>query len=283
MVFLERCAHHARRAVLVAGTVSLAWSVSGLTPVSMERTILAPAETATQVAAQIDAITAQERAVMRNVNANRMTGPAILATPTVLAPVRASESPKALLATLSPSRDLVTQDRRAVEVSFEAQRGPSDFDTTQPHGFDVEALDLMPVAEGDAEWACLTEALYFEARGETLKGQLAVAEVILNRVDSPRYPDSICGVISQGASRKHACQFSFKCDGVPERFSEKLAYERVGKIAEMMVEGRERLLTDGATHYHTKRVRPSWSRRLEKTAEIGVHIFYKLPIRTASR
>ena len=74
-----------------------------------------------------------------------------------------------------------------------------------------------PFRKGGAEWACLTEALYFEARGETLKGQLAVAEVILNRVDNRKYPDSICGVITQGASKRHKCQFSFKCDGRPEK------------------------------------------------------------------
>ncbi|MHA3978879.1 cell wall hydrolase [Halovulum sp. GXIMD14794] len=149
---------------------------------------------------------------------------------------------------------------------------------------DVERalLDKLPKASGGPEWACLTEALYFEARGESLKGQLAVAEVILNRVESRRYPDSICGVISQGESRRHGCQFSFRCDGKPETFNERRAYERVGKIARVMLDGRDRALTDGATHYHTTAVKPSWSRRLTRTARIGSHLFYRLPLQQAS-
>ena len=74
----------------------------------------------------------------------------------------------------------------------------------------------LPVAKGGKEWACLTEALYFEARGETVKGQFAVAEVILNRVSSPSFPDTICGVINQGTGRKFACQFTYTCDGRAE-------------------------------------------------------------------
>jgi|GEM_PF-1530817 len=139
-----------------------------------------------------------------------------------------------------------------------------------------------PVIRRDAEWACLAEALYFEARGEAMNGQLAVAEVILNRVDSRRYPNSVCKVISQGQSRRNGCQFSFRCDGQPEEFHEKAAYRQVGEVAAEMLEGRARSLTEGATHYHTRSVRPGWARRLTKTAEIGTHLFYRYPIQSAS-
>ena len=111
---------------------------------------------------------------------------------------------------------------------------------------------------------------------------IAVAEVILNRVDSRKYPNTVCGVISQGQSRRNACQFSFRCDGRPEEFHEKSAYEQVGRVARMMLNGRERSLTEGATHYHTRYVRPGWSRRLTKTAEIGTHLFYRYPTQSAS-
>jgi len=135
----------------------------------------------------------------------------------------------------------------------------------------------LPVAKGDEQWSCLAEALYFEARGESVQGQFAVAEVIMNRVDSPRFPNSVCGVVNQGTGRKYQCQFTYTCDGVAEVIREKKAYERVGKVAKLILSGAPRALTDGATYYHTKAVRPKWSRKFERTATIGVHHFYVHP------
>src|SRR6056297_641376 len=86
--------------------------------------------------------------------------------------------------------------------------------------YNTSWLKAQPVASGGAQWQCLAEALYFEARGETIKGQFAVAEVIMNRVESARFPGSICGVINQGTGRKYACQFTYTCDGIPERIHE---------------------------------------------------------------
>ncbi|MFD1341383.1 cell wall hydrolase [Litorisediminicola beolgyonensis] len=143
-------------------------------------------------------------------------------------------------------------------------------------------LSTQSFREGGSEWECLAEALYFEARGETVKGQFAVAEVILNRVDSPRYPNSICGVVNQGTGRKYACQFTYTCDGLPETIAEPAAFRQVGKVARLMVEGAPRQLTDGATHYHTTAVSPNWARSFPMTAKIGVHRFYKQPIRLSS-
>ena len=137
----------------------------------------------------------------------------------------------------------------------------------------------QPKASGGAQWRCLAEALYFEARGETIKGQFAVAEVILNRVDSRLFPNSICGVIKQGTGRKYACQFTYTCDGHKEVIAEPAAFRRVGKIAKAMLGGAPRPLTSGATYYHTKAVRPSWSRKFTRTTTIGVHHFYRRPTR----
>lgn len=142
---------------------------------------------------------------------------------------------------------------------------------------DLRTIDAMPTATGDAEWECLAKALYFEARGETVAGQIAVAEVILNRVDNARYPSTICRVVSQGAQRLNACQFSFMCDGRAEIMSERTAWERVGKIARVMIDGRPRMLTGGATFYHAVSVNPSWARRLERTVWIDDHKFYRFP------
>jgi len=138
-------------------------------------------------------------------------------------------------------------------------------------------LDSLPAATGGASLQCLSEALYFEARGETVKGQFAVAEVIMNRVASKRFPNSVCGVIKQGTGRKYACQFTYTCDGHAEVIKEKATYARLKKIAKLMLSDMPKNLTNGATHYHTKAVRPKWSRVFPRTATIGVHHFYREP------
>lgn len=144
------------------------------------------------------------------------------------------------------------------------------------------ALDALPKAVGGPQWKCLTEAIYFEARGESVRGQVAVGEVILNRVDSKKYPNSVCKVLDQGASKLNACQFSYNCDGKAEHMTERGARERAGKIARALMDGQPRSLTDGATHYHATYVKPGWAKRLVKTAEIDTHIFYRYPTKVAS-
>lgn len=143
-------------------------------------------------------------------------------------------------------------------------------------------LASLETATGDAQWQCLSEALYFEARGESVKGQFAVAEVILNRVDSNRYPSTPCRVINQGTGRHLQCQFTYTCDGYRDRVGEKVVWRQVAKIARLMLDGKERELTQGATHYHTKAVNPRWARVFPRTATIGAHHFYRQPPRSAS-
>jgi len=143
--------------------------------------------------------------------------------------------------------------------------------------FSRDWVDSQPRAQGSAEWRCLAEALYFEARGETVKGQFAVAEVIMNRVKSARYPATPCAVIHQGTGRKYQCQFTYTCDGHSETISEPVAYERVSKVARAILDDRAPPVTHGATHYHTTAVRPRWSKVFERTTRIGVHLFYRKP------
>lgn len=145
----------------------------------------------------------------------------------------------------------------------------------------LAGLDVPPM--DDAGLKCLSEALYFEARGESVKGQFAVAEVILNRVASPAYPDDVCAVITQGTGRKYQCQFTYTCDGHPEKIREPDAFEQVSKVAYVSLKGVAEPLTDGATHYHTKHVSPSWARKFPRTATIGVHHFYRQPVQVANR
>ncbi|WP_372604295.1 cell wall hydrolase [Actibacterium sp.] len=145
--------------------------------------------------------------------------------------------------------------------------------------FTRDWIDARPVATGGADWQCLSEALYFEARGESVKGQFAVAEVILNRTESSRFPNTVCGVIHQGTGKKYQCQFTYTCDGFNEVIREPAAYERVGKIARIMLDGLDANLTDGATYYHTRAVSPRWSQKFQRTAAIGQHLFYRNPVR----
>lgn len=147
--------------------------------------------------------------------------------------------------------------------------------------FDTAWLRDLPRPEATEELGCLAHALYHEARGEGVRGQFAVAEVVLNRVESPRYPDSICGVVYQGTGERHACQFSFTCDGNPETIGENGAYGIAKRIAGLMKEGAPRVLTDGATHFHTYAVNPAWSDKFSRTARIGAHIFYRQPIQVS--
>ncbi|MEM9970707.1 MAG: cell wall hydrolase [Pseudomonadota bacterium] len=152
---------------------------------------------------------------------------------------------------------------------------------SEDSGWSRQALAAMPEPEGGEQWACLSEALYFEARGETVKGMAGVAEVILNRVDDPRYPDTVCGVINQGTGERFRCQFTYNCDGKPETIGNDRAYTTVAKVARIMLDGAPRALTDGATHYHTKSVNPRWSRVFPRTTTIGYHHFYREPSRVA--
>ena len=129
----------------------------------------------------------------------------------------------------------------------------------------------LPAPNGDAQWECLRQALYFEARGESLQGQFAVAEVILNRVDSPDFPDTVCRVVNSRGSG--ACAFSYVCEGA-RSMNEAGARDRAGRIARVMLDGAPRSLTMGATYFHARYVSPNWGRRV-KTAAIGAHLFYR--------
>ncbi len=128
-----------------------------------------------------------------------------------------------------------------------------------------------PVARDDLR--CLAEAIYFESRAEPRNGQIAVAEVVMNRVRSPRFPNTVCGVVYQGASRK-SCQFSWACDGAPDRPHGR-AWVQAQDVARLVLAGQAPRLTNGATHFHATRVRPHWARVYTLTTRIGNHIFYR--------
>ena len=139
----------------------------------------------------------------------------------------------------------------------------------------AERLGLAGKARAKAE-KCLTDAVYFEARGEPERGQMAVAQVVMNRVFSGYYPDNVCGVVYQNANRHLRCQFTFACDGIRDVVREPDAMERAKKIAALTLDGKLWLPEVGkATHYHAYWVRPSWVREMTKMYKLGVHTFYR--------
>lgn len=128
----------------------------------------------------------------------------------------------------------------------------------------------------DKELWCLATAIYFEARGESYRGQVAVAQVVQNRVKDHRYPDTICGVVFQNQNKRNACQFSFACDGIPETVTERKPWEQAEDIATKVASGELYLTEVGdSTHYHATYVRPAWAPRMTKVTQIGLHVFYK--------
>lgn len=122
---------------------------------------------------------------------------------------------------------------------------------------------------------CLTQAVYFEARGESPAGQAAVAQVVLNRVRKAGFPKSVCGVVFQGSARGAGCQFSFACDGSMNRGRESQAWTQARHIASRALAGAVMTAVGDATHFHTVHVTPGWSREFRQVAQVGLHIFYR--------
>jgi hypothetical protein len=139
----------------------------------------------------------------------------------------------------------------------------------------AERLGLDDASRAKSE-KCLAEAIYFESRGEAVRGQMAVAQVILNRVFSGKYPNTVCGVVYQNAHRRLHCQFTFACDGIPDIVREPDMWERAKTIAAEMLDGKLWLPEVGkATHYHAYWVHPGWVREMTKMHKLGVHTFYR--------
>ena len=139
----------------------------------------------------------------------------------------------------------------------------------------AERLKLTGQARAKAE-RCLANAVYFESRGESVRGQIAVAQVVMNRVFFGFYPNNVCEVVYQNAHRYNACQFTFACDRIRDVVTEPDAWERAKRIAKDVLDGKLWLDDVGkATHYHAYWVRPWWIRTMRKLHKIGVHSFYR--------
>lgn len=161
-------------------------------------------------------------------------------------------------------------------------------ENTSQHDLRELSPNLFAAEKMDRETGCLSAALYFEARGESRLGQIAVAQVIINRVASRAYPNSICEVVWQNAHKRNRCQFSFTCDGKMDRVRNRKVWVRTKRLAEAFLNIKnagsvphsfcpsESLdeKTRRSTHYHATYVKPGWSRKLERMRKIGRHIFY---------
>ena len=152
--------------------------------------------------------------------------------------------------------------------------------TSSPTRPSPDALDFRYKGETQAEFEererrCLSTAIYFEARGEPVRGQVAVGQVILNRVRSPLFPETICGVVYQGQMQK-GCQFSFTCDGHSDNPRDNEQWALAQDLAKEIMAGEHWLPEVGySTFYHANYVNPGWARRMNKIDKIGRHIFYK--------
>jgi spore germination cell wall hydrolase CwlJ-like protein len=136
-----------------------------------------------------------------------------------------------------------------------------------------------------ASIVCLSMNIYFEGRGEDRLGQFAIAEVTLNRVASPDYPDDVCGVVKQayldanGNPKKHLCQFSWYCDGKSDKPKDNRAWSRSLSVAVEALKDfdteERRIVGHNVHHYHNKKVKPRWAKAMRAVAVVGNHIFYE--------
>ncbi|MEX3007889.1 cell wall hydrolase [Hoeflea sp. TYP-13] len=189
---------------------------------------------------------------------------------------------------------LVTNDKADVLATAYAPEKPN-YAKNSPFASvlqdDNEGRFLPPIPKNDHAWAgkalpphvftsseqrCLASGVYFEARGEPVKGQAAVAQVILNRVRNPAYPNTICGVVYQNKRWRNRCQFSFACDGVRDRVRSRRHWSVAKDVSMAVTAGKIWLKEVGSsTHYHATYVRPKWARTMNKVGRIGLHIFYR--------
>jgi hypothetical protein len=154
-------------------------------------------------------------------------------------------------------------------VSAEARPLAASPVAAPPFAVGVSAIDHARAAR------CLAYAIYYEAGNQSVDGQKAVAQVVLNRVRDPAFPRTVCGVVFQGA-RSKGCQFTFACDGSMTRRPEAAAWQQAEAVAEGALSGTVMAQVGVATYYHADYVSPNWS-NLSKTAKVGVHIFYTRP------
>lgn len=197
------------------------------------------------------------------------------------APTAAGAEPAARLTLAVQAADYGWRARASTTVAQADFGGRAITVATRVHGdkygAKVQQAAFKAKSRSAREQRCLAEAIYYEARGESRQGQMAVAEVVSNRVRSSFYPDTYCDVVYQGSYRDTGCQFSFTCDGSLGKRPRGAAWREANVIAEQVLTDGLRPVTNRATHYHTTAIDPYWSASLVETTRIGAHVFYRNP------
>ena len=193
--------------------------------------------------------------------------------PVVVLPEARVDPDMKVMASLPPAADEVARTTESGEsVAAKGEVNSDDRREKTP----AERLGLLDEKSRAKSEKCLAEAIYFEARGEAVRGQMAVAQVVLNRAFSGFYPTTVCGVVYQNKHRHFACQFTFACDNVADVVREPDMWDRAKRIAKAMLDGQLWLPEVGkSTHYHAYWVHPSWVSEMKKTYKFGVHTFYR--------
>ncbi|MGA9088832.1 MAG: cell wall hydrolase [Bradyrhizobium sp.] len=193
--------------------------------------------------------------------------------PVVVMPGGAADPDLKVMASLPTAAD--EPSRTAESGESVAAKGEVNSDN-QRAKTPAERLGLFDEKTRAKSEKCLAEAVYFEARGEAVRGQIAVAQVVMNRAFSGFYPTTVCGVVYQNKHHHLACQFTFACDNVADVVREPDMWDRARKIAKAMLDGQLWLPEVGkSTHYHAYWVRPSWVSEMKKMYKFGVHTFYR--------
>jgi len=191
------------------------------------------------------------------------------------APKSGALSPTITVASLDPAAESAAL--RAIDASVPMPAAPSGQLSYARENAPVTDFSAQAASKySERELWCLSQAIYFESRGESYRGQVAVAQVVMNRLKHRLYPNTICGVVFQGEEKRNACQFSFACDGIPETVTDKKSWAQAEEIAQKVTSG-ELYLPEvaNATHYHATYVYPDWAPRLHKITKIGLHVFYR--------
>lgn len=179
----------------------------------------------------------------------------------------------------TPQSRAAVRPERSADKRPRRTAAPSETTPVRSAAYSSPRLDLTtPAVMPRDALTCLTQAIYYEARSENEEGQAAVAEVVMNRAASGRYPADICEVVYQRNTR--TCQFTFTCDGSIGRSRVNPAsWARAERIARSVYSGEAKAILPGrSVNYHANYVQPSWSRRLERVHRIGAHIFYGAPL-----
>ncbi len=192
--------------------------------------------------------------------------------------------PSVLLSPVLEPRETLRVNPTQLKLESISQAAPPEpLSTTENPAPIASAIPpRAPTARGmdpanliDKDLQCLALNIYHEARSEPLSGQLAVAKVTLNRVESKSFPHSVCEVVKQGGQKRNRCQFSWWCDGKSDQPTEEKAWRKSLELGRRVLADKTPDPTNGALYYHATYVAPKWSRSFQRTAQIGRHLFYR--------